>query len=79
MASIRARLTATYAAALAGTMLVFGATLWIGRGAGVQRELERYAAVVMQMIEGKTIERDAGGFENAAVFQLPRVASMSMP
>jgi signal transduction histidine kinase len=43
MASIRARLTATYAAALAGTMLVFGATLWLGRGAGVQRELERYA------------------------------------
>jgi len=43
MASIRARLTATYAAALVGTMLVFGATLWIGRGASVQRELERYA------------------------------------
>src|SRR5689334_2848780 len=44
MASIRARLTTTYAAALAGTMLVFGATLWIGRGASVQRQLERYAS-----------------------------------
>jgi len=42
-------------------------------------ELERYAAVVMQMMDGKTIDRDAGGFENAAVFQLPKVASLSMP
>jgi hypothetical protein len=42
-------------------------------------ELERYAAVVMQMIDGKTIDRHAGGFENAAVFQLPKVASLTMP
>ncbi len=41
MASIRARLTATYAAALVGTMLVFGATLWVGRGAGSYEYLER--------------------------------------
>src|SRR5437868_5371603 len=43
MASIRGRLTTTYAAALAGTMLVFGAALWFDRSASVQRELERFA------------------------------------
>ncbi len=37
-------------------------------------ELERYAEVILQMTEGKTIDRDAGGFENAAVFQLSKVS-----
>jgi hypothetical protein len=36
-------------------------------------ELERYAVVVGQMMDGKAIDRDAGGFENAALFQLPKV------
>ncbi|BCS35276.1 halogenase [Luteitalea sp. TBR-22] len=35
-------------------------------------ELERYADVILQMAAGKTIARDHGGFENAAVFQLPK-------
>jgi hypothetical protein len=35
-------------------------------------DLERYAEVILQMAAGKTIDRDAGGFENAAVFQLPK-------
>ena len=37
-------------------------------------DLERYAEVILQMAAGKTIDRDAGGFENAAVFQLPKVS-----
>src|SRR4051812_41235711 len=43
MASIRARLTTTYAAALTGTILVFGGTLWLGRGAVLERDVQRYA------------------------------------
>jgi hypothetical protein len=35
-------------------------------------ELERYAAVILQMAAGKTIDRNHGGFDNAAVFQLPK-------
>ena len=37
-------------------------------------ELERYAEVILQMAAGKTIDRDAGGFENATVFQLQKVS-----
>jgi signal transduction histidine kinase len=42
MSSIRARLTAAYALALVGTMAVFGGALYVGRGAGVYSELQRY-------------------------------------
>lgn len=35
-------------------------------------ELERYADVIQHMASGKAIDRDHGGFENAALFQLPR-------
>lgn len=35
-------------------------------------ELERYADVILQMAAGRTIDRDYGGFDNAAVFQLPK-------
>jgi two-component system, OmpR family, sensor kinase len=42
MASIRAKLTTYYAAALVGTMTVFGAALWTARGANVDREVQRY-------------------------------------
>ncbi len=42
MPSIRSRLTATYALALVGTMALYGAALYAGRGAGVYRELQRY-------------------------------------
>lgn len=35
-------------------------------------ELERYAEVILQMAAGRTIDRNAGGFDNAAVFQLPK-------
>lgn len=35
-------------------------------------ELERYAEVILQMAGGRTIDRNAGGFDNAAVFQLPK-------
>ena len=44
MPSIRARLAATYALALSGTMTVFAATLWVARGAAGDRELQRYVA-----------------------------------
>jgi signal transduction histidine kinase len=40
MASIRARLTIGYAAALIGTMAVFASALWIARRASVLRDLE---------------------------------------
>ncbi len=42
MASIRARLAAAYAAALAGTLAVFAGTLWVARGNSGDRELQRY-------------------------------------
>src|SRR5690242_17525691 len=42
MASIRARLTTAYAAALIGTMVAFALALWVARRATVYRELERY-------------------------------------
>src|SRR5690349_6195101 len=42
MPSIRARLTATYALALAATLGIFATTLWIARGAAGDRELQRY-------------------------------------
>jgi two-component system OmpR family sensor kinase len=55
MASIRTRLTATYAAALIGTVVVFAATLWTGRRASGYRELQRYvvsqAEVATQLIQ----------------------------
>ncbi len=43
MASIRARLTATYAAALVTTIVVFGATLWFRRGTSTQADLAQEA------------------------------------
>lgn len=42
-------------------------------------ELERYADVIVQMAEGRTVDRDHGGFENAAVFQLPKAAVTALP
>ena len=42
MASIRAKLTTAYAAALLISMTVFGAALWGARGANVDREVQRY-------------------------------------
>jgi signal transduction histidine kinase len=42
MTSTRAKLTTAYAAALVGTMTAFGATLWVARGANVDREVQRY-------------------------------------
>lgn len=42
MSSVRARLTVAYAVALLGTMSVFGAALYVGRGAAVYRELQHY-------------------------------------
>ncbi|MCX5760163.1 MAG: hypothetical protein NTW72_01440, partial [Gemmatimonadetes bacterium] len=40
MASIRTRVTAAYALALVGTMLVFAAALWTARRAAVLRDLQ---------------------------------------
>ena len=37
-------------------------------------DLERYAEVILQMAEGRTIARDPGGFENAAMFQLSKAS-----
>ncbi len=42
MASIRTRLTTTYALALAGTMVAFATATWLARGASGYRELQRY-------------------------------------
>lgn len=42
MASIRLRLASAYAAALAGTLVVFVGALWTTRGAAGDRELQRY-------------------------------------
>lgn len=36
--------------------------------------LERFAEVLLQMPAGRTLERDAAGFENAGILQLPRVS-----
>ena len=49
MPSIRSRLTAAYALALVGTMAVFGAALYVGRGANVYRELQRYVFAQAQI------------------------------
>lgn len=42
VASIRARLTTAYTAALAGTLALFAGTLWVTRGQSGARELQRY-------------------------------------
>ena len=42
MPSIRTRLTTTYALALTATLIAFGATLWVARGAAGDGELQRY-------------------------------------
>ena len=42
MASIRARASAAYAAALVGSLALFAATVWLARGASGDRELQRY-------------------------------------
>ena len=55
MSSIRSRLTAAYALAVIGTMAVFGAALYAGRGANVYRELQRYvfahAEIAVRLLE----------------------------
>ena len=54
MPSVRSRLTAAYALALVGTMAVFAAALYAGRGANVYRELQRYvvaqAAIAVRVL-----------------------------
>ena len=42
MPTIRARVAAAYAAALAGSLTLFAGTLWLARGASSDRELQRY-------------------------------------
>ena len=42
MRSIRSRLTATYTAALLGTMLAFAVAMWSARRAGIDEEQQRY-------------------------------------
>ncbi len=39
-------------------------------------ELERYADVIRQMAAGTTIDANAGGFEHANIFQLPRTVTV---
>jgi signal transduction histidine kinase len=53
--TIRARLTAWYAAALGGTMLLFASILWVSRSSAGDRELQRYvgdeAQVAVRLLE----------------------------
>jgi signal transduction histidine kinase len=60
VASVRSRLTAAYALALVGTMAVFGAALYVGRGANVYRELQRYV-VAHAVIAVRALEQTAEG------------------
>ena len=59
MASIRARAAAAYAAALAGSLALFGGTLWLARGAAGDRELQRYVLEEAEVVERLLVR--AGG------------------
>src|SRR5688572_21786161 len=66
MASARSRLTAAYAGALLGTMIIFAGALWIARQAWVPSALERPGRQADQALE---ILRDAAS--GGALFVRP--------
>ncbi len=61
MASIRARLAAAYAAALAGSVAAFAGALWVVRGDAGARELQRYVSEEAEVAERLLVQAHGRG------------------